>query len=66
MLPLLLLSPSLCPLGLASESSAETRKIRSLINLLYDFSPQLNTYIDSYVEKNSPAFKNGENALKDS
>lgn len=52
------LSPSLCPLGLG-----EMGKRRSLINLLHDFSHQLNTCISSYIETNILAFKNGENTL---
>lgn len=52
------LSPSLCPWGLG-----EMGKRRSLINLLHDFSHQLNTCLDSYIETNIPAFKNDENTL---
>nr|XP_025044980.1 uncharacterized protein LOC102453278 isoform X1 [Pelodiscus sinensis] len=36
------------------EDTAEIRKLRAFINLLYDFSPQLTTYIDSSNKKYVP------------
>ncbi|XP_067412186.1 sperm equatorial segment protein 1-like [Emydura macquarii macquarii] len=36
------------------QDTAEVRKLRAFINLLYDFSPQLTTYIDSSAKKNVP------------